>query len=133
VPVASVPKTTTPASTVEPSVANVQPATPTSQLSTAPGEPVRMSEVDIPAGTFFVWLGTETSRSKAEKRWDKLLTQESRILPNLQPGVDKAKIGSTSAYRLFAGPLPEKALAWKICNAIKSQDPYFFCKAWAYQ
>lgn len=102
------------------------------QLSTAPGEPVLMSEVEIPDGTFFVWLGTETSQSKAEKRWSDLLTQESRILPNLQPGVDKTKVGGQSAYRLFAGPLPEKALAWKICNAIKSQDPYFFCKAWTY-
>ena len=102
------------------------------RLSTTPGEPVLMSEVEIPDGTFFVWLGTETSQSKAEKRWSDLLTQESRILPNLQPGVDKAKVGGQSAYRLFAGPLPEKALAWKICNAIKSQDPYFFCKAWTY-
>jgi TPR repeat protein len=107
-------------------------ALPVQSADAAPGAPIIMNDVEIPDGAFFVWLGTETSKSKAENRWNKLLEKEQRILPNLQPGLFKTKVGGRNAYRVFAGPLPDKALAWKICNAMKATDPYFFCKAWAF-
>lgn len=102
-------------------------ATPPGFLESPEGMLV-MQNQDLPGDVVVLWLGTMNSTAQGKEFWEFSLARAPEILDQVDAILQPIRVKGTQAFRVLAGPLPDKALAWKICNAIKAGAPTFFCK-----
>ena len=78
---------------------------------------------DIPAGGYYIQLGSVTSPDGAEKEWGKIQQNFATQLGGMSHRVQEANLGERGTfYRIQAGPTT-KDVAAQICNDIKAQKP----------
>ncbi len=103
-------------------VAALPPRARTPQAATprAPAPQVPAPRAAAPAGKgYVVQLASYRSQADALREYQRIRARHARLLGGLSPRIQKKNLGAAGTfYRLGVGPLPSRAQASKLCNAL---------------
>jgi hypothetical protein len=76
-----------------------------------------------------IGLSSQKTNEQAERGWEELRKAYGDLLGNLQPSIREVDLGAEKGvwYRLYAGPVANRADAQVLCAKIKSQPPKSNC------
>ncbi len=115
-----------PASVPEPQAAP-QPAAP---APVPAQEPSAVAEIQSAAepDEIRLWLGSLSSRAKAEQQWNQLRESFGDLLQDMDMRVAEVERDQRKFYRVLAGPVPDRNRGKEICRLLQERDPEAWCK-----
>ena len=133
---AAVPEPQTPAPATAPAVPDqtakqangVVPAAATVRPPTQEQSPAAETQVADTPAEIRLWLGSLSSRDKAEQQWRQLRDSFGDLFQDMDIRVGEVERDQRKFYRVLAGPVPDRDRGKEICRLLQERDPEAWCK-----